>query len=267
MNNLLSFWLAPVTALFLPSVYRDAIKRSARDGVFYILYQSLMSGVLFMLLMLALVWPAINEFSNWTRNTMPVLIWTPSGLSLEDGGAARWVHPVLGPIVNFDMSKTVVDEVDMGRAYFFVTSTKIFFKRGSEGVDNFDITAKGAQKKYLFPPKVRIAGETIVGLLNIAKGVALLATPLLVAILSFFFILIVNLIFSLIGLLLNKLRKEKLLFRSVFSLTCFATTASVVVAWVHIMTPLRRLPLPLGWMMLINLIYMFLAFRVTARKN
>ena len=45
MNNLISFWLAPVTALFHPRVYRDAAKSSGGRGVLYVLYLALIAVV------------------------------------------------------------------------------------------------------------------------------------------------------------------------------------------------------------------------------
>ncbi len=264
MNNLLSFWLAPITALFNPCVYRDAIKGSSWRGVLYGLYLALIGGVLTLVLMLSLVAPTADEFAAWTQKNMPVVIWTPEGLSLENGQTtALLVHPKFGPVVAFDMTKTSVSETDMAKVYFLVTSTKIFIKRGPGEIEGRDITKAGIQTTKQLPPKIRITGEVVGSLFKVVKNAAFMVVPLAITVISFFLILISNLFYSLIGLLLNLMRKQKLRYGAIFSLTCFATTVAFTVTWLQIMTPIRKLPLPFGWMILATLVYMFVAFKIT----
>lgn len=268
MNNLLSFWLAPVTALFHPRVFHDAAKKSAWKGVLYALYLSMIAGVLTVVLMVGRVFPVASDFVSWTQKTMPVLIWTPEGLSLENGQTgALMVHPAYGPIVAFDMTKTSATEADMDKAPLLVTSTKVFMKRAPGQIEERDITKAGFQTEKQLPPKIRINGEVVGGLFKAVKSAIFLAVPLAVIILCFFFILIMDLLYSLVGLLFNMMRKQKLHYGSVFSLTCFATTAAFTLTWLQILTPLRRFPLPAGVMILINLIYMFVAFKLTDAKD
>jgi hypothetical protein len=271
MNSLLSFWLAPVTALFHPRVYRDAVKRSGWKGVLYALYLSLIAGVLFMVLMFRIVLPVADEFVAWTQKNMPVVIWTPEGLSLEDGKTTDLlVHPKFGSVVAFDMTKTDVNQADMQKVYFFVTSTKIFIKRGTGPgeIEGRDITKAGIQTTKQLPPKIRITGEVIGGLFKVVKNTIFLIVPGSIVVISFFLILITDLLYSLFGLLLNTImRKQKLRYGTIFSLTCFATTVSFVMTWLQIMTPLRKLPLPFGWLILLNLVYVFVAFKITDVNN
>jgi hypothetical protein len=264
MNNLLSFWLAPVTALFHPRVFHDAVKRSAWTGVLYVCYLSVLAGALAMILMLGIVMPVANEFVSWTQKTMPVVIWTPEGLSLENGQTtALLVHPQYGPVVAFDMTKTSVSEADMNQAPLFVTSTKVFIKRSPKQIDERDITKAGIQTTKQLPPKIRITGEVVGGLFKVIKNSIFLIVPLMIIILFFFFILIADLLYSLVGLLFNMMRKQKLHYGAIFSLTCFATTVSFTLTWFQIMTPIRKFPLPFGVMILVNLVYMFVAFKIT----
>ncbi|MFH1208824.1 MAG: DUF1189 family protein [Candidatus Omnitrophota bacterium] len=264
MNNLLSFWLAPVTALFHPRVFHDATKRSAWKGVLYVFYLSVIAGVLTVFLMLGRVLPVVNEFVSWTQKTMPVVIWTPGGISLENGQTtALLVHPQYGPIVAFDMTKTSVTEADLNKAPLLVTSTKVFMKRAPGQIEERDITKAGIQTKEQLPPKIRITGEIVGGLFKVIKNTLFLIIPPVMIVLFFFLILITDLLYSLVGLLFNMMRKQKLRYGSIFSLVCFATTVSFTLTWFQIMTPLRRLPLPFGVMILINLVYMFVAFKIT----
>jgi hypothetical protein len=264
MNNLLSFWLAPVTALFHPRVYHDAAKRSAGKGVLYVLYLSVIAGVLTLVLMLGTVLPLANEFVAWTQKAMPVMIWTPEGLSLEDGQTtALLVHPKYGPVIAFDMTKTSVTEADMKKAGILVTAQKVYMKRAPGQIEERDITKAGIQTTKELPPKIRITGEVVGGLFKVVKNTVFLIVPPTVAILFFFLILIADLLYSLAGLLLNMMRKQKLHYGAIFSLTCFATTVSFALTWFQILTPFRTMPLPFVVLILVNLVYMFVAFKIT----
>ncbi|MFH1800267.1 MAG: DUF1189 family protein [Candidatus Omnitrophota bacterium] len=264
MNNILSFWLAPVTALFHPRVFHDAAKRSAWKGVLYVFYLSVIAGVLTAVLMLGRMLPVANEFVSWAQETMPVVIWTPEGISLENGQTTALLsHPRYGPVVAFDMTKTSASEADMDKAPLFVTSTKVFVKRAPGQIEERDITKAGIQTEKQLPPKVRITGEVVGGLFRVIKSTMLVIVPPVMIALFFFFIMIADLLYSLVGLLFNIMRKQKLRYGAILSLTCFATTVSFTLTWFQIMTPLRKLPLPFGVMILVNLVYMFIAFKIT----
>jgi hypothetical protein len=195
---------------------------------------------------------------------MPVVIWTPEGLSLENGQTtALLTHPKFGTVMAFDMTKTAVTDADMEKTYVLVTAQKVFMKRGPGQIEERDITKAGIQTTKQLPPKIRITGEVVGGLFKVIKDTAFLIVPISVAVLFFFFMLLANLLYSLAGLLFNLMRKQKLRYGAIFSLTSFATTVSFTLTWLQIMTPFRRLPLPFGVMILLSLIYMFVAFKVT----
>jgi len=268
MNNLLSFWLAPITALFHSRVYHDATKRPAWMGVLYALYLSFIAGLLTLVLILGMLAPVANEFVAWAQKNMPVVIWTPEGLSLENGQqTAVLTHPIYGPIVTFDMKKTQVTEADMQNVYVLVTATKVFIKRGPGQIEDRDITKAGIQSAKQLPPRIRITGAVMGGIFKLVKNVIFWVVPLLITSFSFLFILIMDLLYSLVGLLFNMMRKQKIRYGTIFSLTCFATTVSFTITWLQIMTPLRAMPLRFGWLILATLVYMFVAFKITDVDN
>jgi hypothetical protein len=136
-------------------------------------------------------------------------------------------------------------------------------KRAPGQIEERDITKAGIQTEKQLPPKIRITGEVVGGLFKVIKSTMLLIVPPVMIVLFFFFIMIADLLYSLVGLLFNIMRKQKLRYGAIFSLTCFATTVSFTLIWFQIMTPLRKLPLPFGVMILVNLVYMFVAFKIT----
>lgn len=266
MNNLISFWLAPVTAFFHPRVYRDAAQGSGGRGVLYVLYLSLIAVVLVMVLLGAKVMPVMDDLAGWIQKEMPVVIWTPAGLSLENGQtAATLKHPQYGTLAVLDLTKTDVTETDMNDAFFYVTATKVFIKRAPGQIESRDITGAGLQGGQQLPPKVRITGEIAGKLYQNIKATLAVVVPVVLYIFLFISILIANGLYSLIGLLFNKGRDQKLGYGAIFTLTCFATTASFMLPWIRIVLPVPALPWPFVESLLITLAYMFFAFKVIDR--
>ena len=219
MNKILTFFTAPIAALFYPPVYQDAVKSSAGRGVLYSLYLAGLSVVLVMIVLSAKVMPQVDAFVDWTKVNMPAMIWTPAGLSLESGQAtATLVHPRYGTIALFDMAKTNITEVDMGKAYIVVTAKKVFLKRAPGHIEERDITGAGMRSGQQLPPRVRINGDIVVKMYQNIKGAMVLVMPLLIFVFLFMLFLVMNLFYSLAGLLFNLMRSEKLHYGAILAL-------------------------------------------------
>jgi hypothetical protein len=268
MNKMLTFFTAPISAFFYPPVYQDAVKSSAGRGVLYSLYLAGLSVVLIMMVVSARVMPQVDAFVEWTKVNMPAMIWTPAGLSLESGQTtASLIHPQYGTIALFDMTKTAATEADMGKAYVLVTSQKVFIKRAPGQIEERDITGAGMRAGQQLPPKVRINGDIAVKMYQNIKGAMSFVVPFFIFVFLFMFFLTMNLFYSLVGLLFNLMRSEKLRYGAIFNLTCFATTAAFTLTWLRVLIPLKVLAWPLGLNIVINLVFMFLAFKITDKKK
>ncbi|MFA5159346.1 MAG: DUF1189 family protein [Candidatus Omnitrophota bacterium] len=268
MNKIFTFLTAPVTAFFYPPVYQDAAKSSVGRGVLYSLYLAGLSVVLVMMVLSARVMPRVDAFIDWTKLNMPAMVWTPEGLSLENGQtSAVLTHPRLGTIISFDMTKTNVTEADMGKAYVMVTAKKIFLRRAPGQIEGRDITGAGMRSSQQLPPRVRINGDIVVKMYQNIKGAMAFVMPFLMIIFFFMFFLVANLFYSLVGLLFNLMRSERLRYGAIFNLTCFATTAAFTLTWLRVLIPLRALNWPLVLNVVINLVFMFFAFKVTDKKK
>jgi hypothetical protein len=267
MNKILTFFTAPVTAFFYPPVYRDAARSSAGRGVLYSLYLAGITVTLVMIFFSTRFMPQADTFVNWARTNMPVMIWTPAGLSLENGKTSAVLeHPQYGTVAIFDMTKTTATEADMGKAYIFVTATKVFIQRSPGQIEEKSITAAGIRSRQQLPPRVRIDGAVVLKLYQNIKSMMALMLPFLALVLSFMFFLVANLFYSLAGLLFNLMREEKLGFGAIFNLTCFATTPTFTFSLLRALTPVRVLAWPFFMNILINLVYLFLAFKITEKK-
>jgi hypothetical protein len=177
------------------------------------------------------------------------------------------VHPQYGTIVLFDMAKTAPTEEDMGKAYILVTSQKVFIKRAPGQIEERDITGAGMRSGQQLPSRVRIDGDIVVKLYQNIKGAMAFVVPLFILVVSLVFFLAANLFYSLMGLLLNLMRTEKLGYGAIFNLTCFATSAVFTLAWLRALIPLKVLAWPFAVNILINLAFMVFAFKVTDKQR
>ena len=267
MNKILTFFTAPIAAFFYPPVYQDAAKSTAGRGVLYSLYLAGLMVVLVMVTLSSKVTPQVDTFVGWTKTNMPVLIWTPAGLSLENGQTtAALIHPQYGTIALFDMTKKSATEADMSKAYILVTSQKVFIKRAQGQIEERDITGAGMRSNQQLPPRVRIDGNIVAKLYQNIKAAMAFVVPFLILVISFMILLVANLLYSLAGLLFNLIRKEKLGYGAIFNLTCFATSTTFTLTWLRVLTPLRAVTFPFVLNVLINIAFMFFAFKVTDKK-
>jgi hypothetical protein len=267
MNKVLSFFLAPITAFFLPQVYQDAAKSSGRKGLLYIAYCSLLASALIMTIFASRL--AISDaFIQWVKKESPVLIWTPEGLSFEDNRqTARLDHPIYGPVIVLDMNRTAVTRKDLRQVYLFVTAKKIYFVQPNGLAEERDITRAGIPSQKKLPARVRITGTLIENFYVTAKIAFLIVAPVVLFPVFCFMLLVINLVYSLAGLLLNLLRKNRLRYGTIFSMTCFATGISLVLFGLQILGPLQSLPWPSSMNFFLGLIYMSAAFTLTDKTT
>ena len=142
-----------------------------------------------------------------------------------------------------------------------MTARKLFIKKAPGQIEERDITQAGfqtQQNQQKLPSKVRITGDVVGQLYRNIKNALFIALPVVFLVVFFIFFLLSGLFYSLIGLLFNRMRKNKLGYGAIFNLTCFALTASFVLGWV-----IKNIPVFWLLSILINLGYLFFAFKVT----
>ncbi len=265
MNKTLTFLTAPVTALFYPRVYRDGIQSSAGRGVLYSLYVAALSVILIMMVLSAKVMPQADAFIDWAKTHMPAMVWTPEGLSLENGQTtATLTHPQFGTIAVFNMTQTTATPADVEKTYILVTARKIFIKHAPGQIEERDITGAGMRSRQQLPSKIRINGDIMAKLYQNIKSVMAFVIPFVLWMSLFIFILAANLFYSLAGLLFNVFRQNKLGYGAIFNLACFSTTAAFTPTWAILLLVPRLFPVWTG--LLINLAYMFFVFKITDKN-
>lgn len=258
----LSFFLAPITAFFLPKVYKDAARASWRKGACYSAYGALIFTILVTAIFLERS-SRSDQFFTWIRDNAPTVIWSPQGLSLENGQkTAKLIHPTYGPVVTFDMDRDAVTKEDIGSYLLFVTSQRIVFRKPLGELEDRDVTKTTFQTPQSLPTRVRVTGELIEKLYQKIRNTILTVTPVLTFVAASLVILFVNGLYALVGLLLNELRSQKLNVSGILNLACFSTGTSLAVTGIIMIGILFAKPLPVILVpisLLVSLLYMVAA--------
>jgi hypothetical protein len=209
-----------------------------------------------------------NGFMQWIKKESPVLIWTPEGLSFEDNRtSARLDHPLYGPLAVIDTTRKPLSPNELGRLYLFVTSERIYFKHPMGRAEERVITKAGVAPQKKIPSRVRVTGALIERFYKNAIITFILIAPLvLIPIFSFMF-LAIAFTYSLAGLLLNLMRKNKLSYGNIFTVTCFATGISLALTGLQTLEPLQSCPWPTPVNFLLPLIYMSATITLTDKTT
>ena len=227
---------------------------------------------LFCLLCIFWVFPQTDAFSKWASESLPTMIWTPEGLRMENPALTQpftLESAKYGEVAIFDMSKTNVGADDFGKSRIIITSKKIFVKQGPQKVQGFSTiqaqnplwTPRGVQQP---PSRVRVTGNVLEGFYNNIKGIAFVFVMFFFFLAAFFVGLLGNLLYSILGLLANLIRKSKLKYGAIFNLTCFATTVGFTYTCFKAFLPFLPYSIPL--ITILNIIYMVVFFKITDQE-
>jgi len=252
---------APFQALFSRKFYSEAAYAGTGRSFLYLAY---LVTLMFFAVLVAVntrLLPQTNAFAAWLQSEIPVMQWTPAGLSMKDRTEFLLVHPELGPLARFDMTVKEVTSAQMGENTVFVTSQKVYIRQpGREGFRIFDMTELGnktAQPFEIQPATFGIFYEKIKPWLVVMLSCAFWAGFLVWKILAALF-------YSWIALLINMTRREKLEYSHLWALACFALTPAALIQSLQFVIPtLAALPFGLGGSFLVTFLYLHLAIKGT----
>jgi len=252
---------APYFSLFSRKFYSEAAHAGAGRGFLYIVYLvTLMLFATFAAVNARLL-PQANTFVDWLQSEMPIMQWTPAGLSMKDRTAFALIHPEYGPLARFDMTVKEITSVDMGDNSVFVTAQKIYMRQpGREGFRIFDVMQlgdKNAQPFEIRPDNIGFFYQKI--------------KPWLVVMLSgsfwFAFLLwkvLAALFYSWIALIINMTRREKLDYSHLWTIACFALTPVALIQTLQFAIPqLGALPFGTTGSFMVTTAYLYLAIKGT----
>jgi len=221
--------LGPVLSLYSVAFYRRVARQRLGRGLAYLVYLSSLYAAAIAIALLAFWLPAADRFVDWLAPNLPEVKLTDHGAVMDAPQPFVLTHPTLGTLLAIDTRVETPSADDLrGAPVFFVSRTQVVVSEGREGQRRvYDLVPQ--------TPEARARWEGLVvngaSVKRIYGRLRLLAAPLaFVACLVFFFVwkLLAALAYSLLGLVLNMLRRERLPYASILTLACFAMTAVIL---------------------------------------
>ena len=221
--------LGPVLSLYSVAFYRRVARQRLGRGLAYLVYLSSLYSTAIAIALLAFWLPAADRFVDWLAPNLPELKLTDRGTVTDAPQPFVLTHPTLGALLAIDTRVETPSADDLrGAPVFFVSRTQVVVSDGREGQRRvYDLVPQ--------TPEARARWEGLVvngaSVKRIYGRLRLLAAPLaFVACLVFFFVwkLLAALAYSLLGLGLNLLRRERLPYASILTLACFAMSAVIL---------------------------------------
>jgi len=257
---------APFYALFSLDFYRGVIRAPLGQGFQYLLYLSGLTTILALFSFMSHGLPLVRDMMDWVKAEMPIITLTGDGLSLNEPSPFTMVHPALGPLVTFDVTKTDITSAETGDALVFITATKAYVKEGAAQLREYDLLSMFQLRRrgvpvdrtaVITPESIQEAYDSLKPLLVI--GGIILFFP-------FFFLwkLLAGLFYAWFGLLINYSRRSPLTFSAVYNTSLFAMTASIVFQWIRFLIPvLDQIPFSGFLGVLLTIFYLYLSIKKT----
>ncbi len=263
----MNIWTAPFYSLFSLRFYRWVIASPLYRGFLYLLFTGVVVTFCVLLAFASQALPRIDEFAAWLVEEMPEITWTPQGITTQPAGPKTLVHPVLGPLVTFDTGASDVNEQTMGDVRVFVTATKLYLREEPRALRVYDLVSGGVEKRAGAGP-VTLTRETAEKFYRMAKPWAM--TVIVIFVFSFFYLwkVLAALFYSLIGLLINLARRERLRYAQILNVSFFALTPMVLLQLLSMTVPfLRTAQLGPLVSLVVTSVYLFIAVKLTEEKS
>ncbi len=221
--------LGPVLSLYSVAFYRRLAQERLGRGLAYLVYLSSLYSAAIAIALLAFWLPAADRFVDWLAPNLPEVKLTDHGAVMDAPQPFVLTHPVLGTLLVIDTRVETPSADDLrGAPVFFVSRTHVVVSEGREGQQRvYDLVPQTPEARARWEG-LAVNGASVKKMYG---RVRLLAAPLaFVACLVFFFVwkLLAALAYTLLGLVLNLFRRERLPYASILTLACFAMTAVIV---------------------------------------
>ena len=256
----MNIFLAPLFSLFSLRFYRQAVLSSLSKGLAYLAYLSFLAALAFALLFHVYGKPEFREMNQWLQGNLPPLAYSPEGLTMNAGSPRTIVNPKYGLTITFDMTKDNISAEEAGNAMIFVTKKNLYVVAPKGQMRVYPLARPGRQGNLVSVNEtLKKVGEVF------DRWIAFL---IFAASFPLFFIwkLLAAIFYSLPGLLINRMRREKLAYSAVLNVSFFALTPVFLIQLLDIAFPSLPLSLGLAGALFLTTIYLFLGIKLTEEK-
>ena len=226
---MIKFLISPLFTLFSKHTYQHALKSGIGYGLCYLLYLAvLMSAFSAVLIRLSFL-PTVNRFTHWLIQETPEMTLTASGLKTDTAQPYTLDHPVMGHLYTIDTAKTI------GEWSVETTDAPVLIGRDGMIVRGVEPAKTNVYEFSAAMQQIEKAGQplriTKRFLEVLAARVMSFAIPLILAVAAPIFLiwkLFSVLLVSLVAFVINRFQKEKIKYRHLFVLSCYAITPATL---------------------------------------
>ena len=235
---MIDFLITPVLSFFSLRLYHRVLKAGVGRGFAYLAYLTALFCLLAIFLCHFILLPIVKDFGQWLIDVTPEMKITSSGLETKMAQPYLVKHPVIGLLYLIDTTRSEAALLDdRSGAPILIGKDHIVFRgtaRHETRMYDFKRVIEQVQKTN------RPVSITKQLMYQLARRVYGMIIPLILLFLIpafFLWKLLVVLFYSVVALLLNLFRKEKLRYRSLFVLSCFVITPVTIIQWMNISIP------------------------------
>lgn len=259
------FFLAPFLSLFSLRFYRRLLERSQALGFLYLAYLSLIFSLLGLFSFRFQFVPVANDLVEWAEKSVPEMTFTLEGVQMKIEEPLLLTHPRWGPLLYLDPQRDFPNPEDLKKALVIVTRTKLAYQdpRGGEVRIQELIPAERPERWQ----NLVVTGERIKRVWRQMRpwtGVIFFFS-LFVGI--YLWKLLAGLLYSLVGLILNLFRTERLRYPSILNLSFFVLTPVSLLQILTWLAPEWPIPLNFPTALLVTTLYLSLALLLTQRPH
>ncbi len=262
---MIDFIFSPFLALFSLKFYRKITSSSLGKGFLYLSYLSLIFSVGCVAFFTTSALPSANRFVDWFQKSFPTMTFTKDGVVTDVPQPFSLKHPQYGTLLIIDTSKEEVSLEEIRNTILYITKKKLY-------------AWDGRRNEYRIIDLVPRAGQalsnwkdlTLTGPLisTFYKRVVPIAFPIVfVFCFCLFFVwkLLAGLFYSLVALVSNFFRRNKLTYDKLLNVSFFTLTPVTLLQWLNSILPIKRFYPNFLWSFCITSI--FIAFAVLGTQS
>lgn len=259
------FFLAPLLSLFSLKFYRRLLTLPKSLGFLYPAYLSLWVSLLALIMFRLQFQPLAQDFVEWLSQNLPTLKVTQEGIVMDLQEPRLMTHPQWGAFLYLDPVNEIPKMEDLDKAFFVITKTSVAYQ---------DPVTGGRRIRRLLPEKQQanwrdatLTGEALSRFWRISKPFVSSIFFVILFIGIYLWKLAAGFFYSLIGLIINLFRMERLSYAAVLQLSFFALTPlTLLQVWLGTF-PLVWFPLNFFTGALITSLYLALAILGTQQSD
>lgn len=227
---------APFYALYDRVFYYRAQRKGMGPGFLHLLVLAAILSLVIMAVLVTTGLPKANAFVDWIKSEMPPLTWTPEGLAMNAQAPYLMIHPDYGVMATIDPTAREVGPDEMRNTMIFVTATRAYVRQSDQLVRVYDLKrpVQGRKVENLVIP---IDADFIDRLYKVVRPWTIVLATIIMVPLFFLGNTLMAFLYSFPALILNHWRRESLAWPSLFAVSCYAMTGSVLVNCLAVLVP------------------------------